>query len=83
VLDQRGVRGEALERAVEEAAALVVRHLDTGAEVALAVAGQFLPAGTGEAQRCAALRMLALLEETADAAPPRRDPAAAAIEVRG
>jgi uncharacterized protein (DUF58 family) len=83
VLDQRGLAGEALERAVEEAAALVVRELDRGAEVSVAVAGQFLPAGTGEAQRCAALRLLALLdEESEDAAPPRRDPAAAAVEVR-
>ena len=81
-LDQRGLRGDDLERAVEDAAALVVRELDRGAEVALSVAGQFLPPATGEAQRCAALRILALLgEEREDAAAPRLAPGAAVLEV--
>ena len=84
VLDHRTLRGDALERAVELAAAFVVRELDGGAEVSLAVAGQFLAAGSGEAQRCAALRLLALLEEKgADTASPRPEAEAAVIEVHG
>jgi uncharacterized protein (DUF58 family) len=84
VLDHRTLRGDALERAVELAAALVVRELDGGAEVSLAVAGQFLAAGSGEAHRCAALRLLALLEEKgADTASPRPEAEAAVIEVHG
>ncbi len=84
VLDHRKLRGDALERAVELAAALVVRELDGGAEVSLAVAGQFLAAGSGEAHRCAALRLLALLEEEgADTASPRPEVEAAVIEVHG
>jgi uncharacterized protein (DUF58 family) len=80
LLDQRALAGEALERAVETAAALVTRELDSGAEVALALAGQFLPAASGEAQRHAALRMLALLQ-SGGSAPPRADPEASLLEV--
>ena len=81
LLDQRALAGEALERAVEVAAALVTRELDSGAEVALAVAGGFLPAASGEAQRHAALRMLALLQ-SGGSAPPQADPEASLLEVR-
>jgi len=84
VLDHRTLRGDALERAVELAAAFVVRELDGGAEVSLAVAGQFLAGGSGEAQRCAALRILALLEEKgADTPSPQPEAQAAVIEVYG
>ena len=84
VLDQRRFQGDALDRAVEEAAAVVVRELDGGAEVSLAVAGQFLAAGSGETHRCAALRLLALLDEQGmDSAPPRPEAEAAVIEVGG
>src|SRR5262249_60691314 len=84
LLDQRARQGEPLERAVEVAAALVTRELDRGAEVALALAGQFLPAASGEAHRHAALRMLALLQPAArDLPAPQPDPGAALLEVRG
>jgi uncharacterized protein (DUF58 family) len=84
VLDQRRFQGEALERAIEQAAALVVRELERGAEVSLAVAGQLLAAGSGEAHRCTALRLLALLEEGgADAPAPRPEADAAVVEVGG
>jgi uncharacterized protein (DUF58 family) len=81
LLDQRALAGDALERAVEIAAALVRRELDRGAEVALALAGEFLPAGSGEAHRHAALRMLALLQPGGSAAP-HPDPEASLLEVR-
>ena len=84
VLDQRRLRGEALERAVEHAAALVSRELDGGAEVSLALAGGFLPAGSGEAQRYAALRLLALLGAGGDGlGAPEPDAEGAVLEVRG
>jgi uncharacterized protein (DUF58 family) len=84
MLDQRPLQGEPLERAVEVAAALVSRELDGGAEVSLSLAGQFLPAGSGEAQRQAALRMLALLEvREGSVAAPQADPDAALLEVCG
>jgi len=84
VLDQRRLSGEPLERAVEVAAALVSRELDAGAEVSLALAGEFLGGGSGEAQRHAALRMLALVQPgTLELPPPRPDPKAAVLEVRG
>jgi len=84
VLDQRALQGDALERAVEVAASLVTRELDSGAEVALALAGQFLPAANGEAHRHAALRMLALLGPAAAGVPaPQPDANAAVLEVGG
>jgi uncharacterized protein (DUF58 family) len=84
VLDPRPLRGAGLERAIEVAAALVSRELDGGAEVSLALAGQFLGAGSGEVHRHAALRMLALLEAGEGAlAAPQADPEAALLEVRG
>ncbi len=83
VLDQRPLRGEVLERAVEHAAALVSRELDGGAEVSLALAGAFLPAGSGEAHRHAALRLLALLEEGGDGlAAPEPDGEGSVLQVR-
>ena len=82
VLDQRGRAGDGLERAVEIAAALVNRELDAGAEVGLALAGEFLAPAAGEAHRHAALRMLALLQPAASTLPPpQRDPGAARLEV--
>ena len=84
VLDQRPLRGEALERAVEHAAALVSRELDGGAEVSLALAGAFLPAGSGEAQRYAALRVLALLGVGGDGlGAPEPDAEGSVLQVRG
>jgi uncharacterized protein (DUF58 family) len=82
LLDQRPLRGEPLERAIERAAALLGRELESGAEVSLALAGQSLPAGSGEAHRFAALRMLALLEPSPTFLPaPRPDPDASVLEV--
>ncbi|HEY2031744.1 MAG TPA: DUF58 domain-containing protein [Myxococcales bacterium] len=82
VFDHRGLSGEPLERAVERAAAVVSREIDTGAEVSLALAGQHLPAAAGDAQLRAALRMLALLEPADAATPsPRPDVDAAPLEV--
>jgi len=60
---------------------LVTRELDRGAEVALSVAGDFLPAGSGEGHRHAALRILALLQP-GGSAPPHPDPEASVLEVR-
>ena len=81
LLDQRSLKGDALERAIEHAAALVGRELDSGAEVSLALAGQFLPGGIGDAHRLAALRMLALLEP-GGATAPEPDQDASILEVR-
>jgi len=83
VLDQRGLTGEPLERAVEFAAALVTRELDAGAEVSLALAGEFLPGASGGAQRDAALRQLALVQPGGPGLPaPQPDPKATILEVR-
>jgi len=82
VLDQRPLRGQALERAVEIAAALVTRELDAGAEVSLAVAGRRLPAGSGDGHLHEALTLLALLQPAAGLPPPEPDAEAALIEVR-
>jgi uncharacterized protein (DUF58 family) len=82
MLDQRRLEGEPLERAVELAAALVTRELDGGAEVSVALAGQFLPAASGDAHRHAALRMLALVQPGGPAlAPPQPDREASLLEV--
>lgn len=84
VLDQRALSGEPLERAVEQAAALLVQELDLGAEVSLALAGQSLGPGTGDAHRHAALRMLALVEPGNAGQPaPEPDAGASVLEVRG
>jgi uncharacterized protein (DUF58 family) len=68
-LDHRALSGPALERAVEAAAALVERELATGADVALALCGQTLPARSGAAQLHAALTALALVEPSTGPAP--------------
>ena len=84
VLDQRALSGTALDRAVEQAAALVERELDAGAEVSLAVAGQNLDAGSGDAQLQEALTLLALLGPAGPGTPaPRPDLEASVLEVRG
>lgn len=83
VLDQRPLAGPALERAVEDAAALIERELDHGADVSLATAGQNLPAGSGAGHLTAALTLLALLGPAAPGTPaPRPDPDASLVEVR-
>jgi len=82
LLDQRPLEGEPLERAVELAAALVTRELEGGAEVSVALAGQFLPAASGEAHRHAALRMLALVQPGTGLPPPQPDREASLLEVR-
>jgi uncharacterized protein (DUF58 family) len=83
VLDQRALHGEPLERAVENAAALVTRELDGGAEVSLAVAGGRLGAGSGPAHLREALTMLALLQPSdAPLAPPEPDFDAALLQAR-
>ncbi|HTO98329.1 MAG TPA: DUF58 domain-containing protein [Myxococcales bacterium] len=84
LLDQRSLSGEPLERAVEQAAALLVQELDLGAEVSLSLAGQSLGPGTGDAHRHAALRMLALVGPGEAGQPaPEPDPGASILEVRG
>ena len=62
VLDHRTLSGAALDSAVEKAAALVERELDSGSEVGLALCGAGLPAGSGEAHLHHALTLLALVE---------------------
>ena len=69
VLDQRGLEGQALDAVVEQAAALVQRELDAGADVALALCGTTLPARSGPSQLRAALTKLALVEPSAGPAP--------------
>ena len=63
VCDARGLSGEALERHLELGAALFVRALEEGSEVALALPGRTLPAGSGAAQQRAGLMLLALYNE--------------------
>jgi uncharacterized protein (DUF58 family) len=82
VFDHRPYDGDPLERAVERAAAVVTREIESGADVSLAVSGANLPARSGEGQLREALRMLALLKPAgAGMPPPRADPAAAVLEV--
>ena len=80
VVDNRALSEALLDRAVEKAAALVERELDAGAEVALAVAGDNLAAGSGDAHLREALTMLALLQPAPGAQAPRPDPEASVIE---
>ena len=81
LLDHRQLQGEPLERAVEQAAALVERELDAGAAVSLALCGQRLAAGSGEAHLHAALTMLALVQPAPGAAAPVPDQDAALLEI--
>jgi uncharacterized protein (DUF58 family) len=82
VFDHRGLSGERLERAVERAAAVVSREIASGAELSLALPGQHLPAGAGDAHLRSALRMLAMLEPAPPGTPPpRADLDAAPLEV--
>lgn len=82
VLDHRHLEGPALESAVEKAAAIVERELDGGAEVSLALCGQRLPFGSGEAHLHAALTLLALAAPAPGKPPPQPDPQATVIEAR-
>jgi uncharacterized protein (DUF58 family) len=59
-LDHRGLFGDALERAIEGAAALFVRALDQGAEAGLALSGFALPCASGADQLRLGLTALAL-----------------------
>jgi uncharacterized protein (DUF58 family) len=82
-LDHRGLSGEPLERAVEQAAALFVRSLDQGAEAALALSGYTLPAASGPEQVRQGLRALALAEAAPLSAPePRSPPGVSVLTVR-
>jgi uncharacterized protein (DUF58 family) len=81
VLDHRRATGAALETAVERAAALFERELDSGAEVSLALCGERLPAGSGERHRIAGLTLLALLDASSGAPPPVPDRDASVLEV--
>ena len=81
VLDHRRAAGPALETAVERAAALFERELDSGAEVSLALCGDRLAAGSGERHRVAGLTMLALLDPAPRDAAPIPDPDASILEV--
>ncbi len=81
VIDNRVLRGPALEAAVEKAAALVEREMDSGAEVGIAACGERLAAGSGEAHLHAALTLLALLQPAPHAPAPEPDPQASLLEV--
>ena len=82
VLDHRRASGAALEAALERAAALFERALDSGADVSLALCGDHLPAGSGERHRLAGLTLLALLEAAAPGAPaPAPESFASVLEV--
>ena len=80
LLDNRALSGDALERAVERAAALVERELSAGAEVSLAVAGDRLDAGSGDSHLREALTLLALLQPAPSAPPPQADLDASLLE---
>jgi uncharacterized protein (DUF58 family) len=80
LLDHRNLSGQMLESAVEKAAALVERELDAGAEVSLALCGEKLPAGSGEAHLHTALTMLALVLSDPRAPAPQPEPGAALLE---
>lgn len=79
LLDQRGLVGLPLERAVEETAALFVRALEEGAEVALSVSGQLLGPGSGQDHLLAGLTLLALLAPAPAQAPAPQRPAGLAL----
>jgi len=83
VLDQRGLAGEGLEHAIEDAAALFERELDQGGDVGIAVSGETLLAASGAPHRYAGLSMLALLQVRDDSAPPIPDPYASSLYVAG
>src|SRR5437868_4341567 len=84
VLDQRALSGTALERAVEQAAAPVARELEAGAAVSLTAPGLQPDAACGDAQRYAALRLLALLGAGGDGlGPPEPDAEGSVLQVRG
>ena len=74
VLDHRGLEGEPLERAIEQAAALFVRSLDQGAEAALALSGYTLPPSSGPEQLRQGLTALALALPLPAGAPPPLPP---------
>jgi uncharacterized protein (DUF58 family) len=81
LLDHRRASGEALEAAVERAAALFERELDSGADVSLALCGQTLPAASGEQHRIAGLTLLALVETAPGAPAPVAVEHASVLEV--
>jgi len=83
VLDQRGLSGDSLERAVEDAAALFERELDQGGDVGLAISGETLPAASGPGHRAAGLTLLALLEVREGMSAPIPDPYASSLYVSG
>ena len=74
VLDHRGLSGEALERAIEQAAALFVRALEEGAEVGLALSGKGVAPGSGQEHLRDGLTLLALAAAIAASAPPPQPP---------
>jgi uncharacterized protein (DUF58 family) len=69
LLDHRRLEGRPLDSAVEVAAALVERELAAGADVALALCGQTLPARSGAGHLRGALTALALVGRSAGPAP--------------
>jgi uncharacterized protein (DUF58 family) len=81
VLDHRGIVGDALERAVEAAAALFEREIEAGADAGLALCGRSLQPGGGEAHRLAGLTLLALLAPDPNAPPPVADATGDALVV--
>jgi uncharacterized protein (DUF58 family) len=83
VLDQRGLSGNALERAIEDAAALFERELDQGGDVGIAVPGETLPAASGAGHRGAGLALLALLDGGEGRSAPVPDPYASSLYVSG
>jgi uncharacterized protein (DUF58 family) len=83
VLDQRGLSGDALERAIEDAAALFERELDQGGDVGVAVAGETLPAASGAGHRATGLSLLALLDGGEGRSAPVPDPYASSLYVSG
>jgi len=80
LLDHRRLSGAMLESAVEKAAALVEREMDAGAEVSLALCGEGLASGSGEAHLRAALTMLALVQPAPRGPAPAPESGAAVLE---
>jgi uncharacterized protein (DUF58 family) len=81
VLDHRTLSGDPLERAVETAAALFERELESGSDAGLAVSGRSLAPASGEAHRLAGLTVLALLAPAPDGPAPVAEPRADALVV--
>ena len=80
VCDARGLSGPPLETLIENSAALFVRALDEGSEVALALPGTTISAGSGSVQLRNGLTALALFVSKPGLPPPEPPAGLALVE---